>query len=468
MAIVLVGDDPLGFGHWVEKGVGTFEEGGLSPRRLNCWILEYLTPLSHKRRFAIMENENGDPHPDAQNLDTSSDDDFRRRLAEYNIYDPAVQEVDLGPWFNRVREECPIARGVLPAPYWIVSRYEDVHYVLQHPELFSSKQLLYPWTIEENSIAFNMDPPEQAPYHRIMAQVLSAGKVRQMEPIIRRHAQERLAVVADKGSCEFVSEFATPMVIGALLECCGLSSDRLADVLAWMSDFFTKGRGQADPSLAAEYPEKQGQAEAYIAEIIEQRKGGTDTDPITEMTKATVDGRPANDEELLRMATFMVLAGVDTTATMTSNIVAWLAEHPDRQHELRSRPDVIVSAIEEFLRYEHMLSNGRVVTQDTELRGFQLRAGDRLMMLLPATGRDPRVFDCPEEIRFDRSPNPHLGFGSGVHRCIGIHLARAEMRIALEEWHREVRSYRVDPAGEIRRRRGAIAGVWNLPLLFET
>jgi cytochrome P450 len=410
----------------------------------------------------------GHSHPAAVNLDSSSEAEFRQRVAEYNIYDPAVQEVDLGPWFNRVREECPVARGEVPAPYWIVSRYEDVHYILQHPNLFSSKELLYPWTIEESSIAFNMDPPEQAPYHRIMAQVLSAGKVREMEPIIRKHARDRLAAVAENGSCEFVSEFATPMVVGALLECCGLSSERLAEVIAWMSDFFTKGRGQADQSLAAEYPEKQSQAETYIAELIEQRKGGSGTDPISEMTRATVDGRPATDDELLRMATFMVLAGVDTTATMTSNIIAWLAQHPDRQAELRSRPDLIVPAIEEFMRYEHMLSNGRVVTQDTVLRGVEMKAGDHVMMLLPATGRDPRVFENPEEIRFDRSPNPHLGFGSGVHRCIGIHLARAEMKIALEEWHAGLSSYRIDPGDRIRRRRGAIAGVWHIPLLLET
>jgi cytochrome P450 len=120
------------------------------------------------------------------------------------------------------------------------------------------------------------------------------------------------------------------------------------------------------------------------------------------------------------------------------------------------------------MRYEHMLSNGRVVTQDTVLRGVEMKAGDRLMMLLPATGRDPRAFDDPEAIRFDRSPNPHLGFGWGVHRCIGIHLARAEMRVALEEWHARIPDYRVEAGDTIRRRRGAIAGVWHLPLAIGT
>ncbi len=115
----------------------------------------------------------GEVDPRATNLDDAPDDEFLQRLTEYDIYAPAVQEADLGPFFNRVREECPVARGERPAPYWIVSRYEDVRYVLSHPELFSSKQILYPFSIEEDSIAFNMDPPEQAPYHRIMAQALS-------------------------------------------------------------------------------------------------------------------------------------------------------------------------------------------------------------------------------------------------------------------------------------------------------
>jgi cytochrome P450 len=409
-----------------------------------------------------------DVHPAAENLDTSPEEEFRRRVSEYNTFAPEVQNADLGPFMNRMREECPVAKGEVPVPFWMVSRYEDVHYVLHHPELFSSKQTMYPFGVEETSIAFNMDPPEQTPYHRIMAQVLSMAKVTQMESVIREHARARLADVKAKGSCEFVSDFATPMVVGALLECCGLSSDRLAETFVWMSRFFTSGLGQDDPALMSEYAEKNGEAEGYIAEIIEQRKGGSGTDPISEMTRATIDGRPVSDDELLRMATFMVLSGVDTTATMTSNIVAWLAEHPDRQLELKTRPELIGSAVEEFMRYEHMLSNGRLVTQDTTLRGVEMKKGDHVMLLFPATGRDPRVFDCPEEIRFDRSPNPHLGFGSGVHRCIGQHLARAEMRIALEEWHAGLDGYEVDPSDEIKRRRGPIAGVWHLPLLLRT
>jgi cytochrome P450 len=407
-------------------------------------------------------------HPDATNIDTTPEEEFLARVRDYNIYAPEVQDVDLGPFFNRIREQCPVARGELPAPYWIVSRYEDVRYVFSHPELFSSRQILYPFTLEEGTIAFNMDPPEQAPFHRVMAQVLSLAKVEAMEPVIRRHARARVDAVLEQGRCEFVSDFATPMVIGALLECCGLSSDRLAASFAWMSNFFTKGRGQADPSLAAEYEERQAEADGYIWEIIQARKGGDGDDPISEMTRAMIDGRPVNDDELLRMASFTVLAGVDTTATMTSNIVAWLAQHPEPRRELVDSPELIASAVEEFMRYEHMLSNGRVVTQDTVLRGVEMKAGDRLMMLLPATGRDPRAFDDPEAIRFDRSPNPHLGFGWGVHRCIGIHLARAEMRVALEEWHARIPDYRVEAGDTIRRRRGAIAGVWHLPLAIGT
>jgi cytochrome P450 len=287
-----------------------------------------------------------------------------------------------------------------------------------------------------------------------------------MEPVIRRHARNRVDEVLARGRCEFVSDFATPMVLGALLECCGLSSERLAATFVWMSDYFTKGRGQADPTLAEQYGERQAEANRYIWEIIESRKGGDGDDPISEMTRATVDGRPVTDDELLRMATFTVLAGVDTTATMTSNIVAWLAEHPGRRRELVDAPELMASAVEEFMRYEHMLSNGRVVTEDTVLHGVEMKTGDHLMMLLPATGRDPRMFDEPEEVRFDRSPNAHLGFGWGVHRCIGIHLARAEMRIALEEWHASIPDYGIDPDDKVRRRRGAIAGVWHLPLVI--
>lgn len=407
-----------------------------------------------------------DVHPAAENLDDSPEDVFLERVRTYNTFAPEVQNVDLGPFMNRVREECPVARGEDPIDFWMVSRYEDVNYILHHPEIFSSKRTMYPFGVEEVSIAFNDDPPLQTGYHRVMALGLSAPQVLRMEPTIREHAKARLAEVKAKGSCEFVGEFATPMVLGALLECCGLESDRLSKVIAWMSRFFTTGLGQDDPSLWEEYSSRTAEAEGYIAEIIEHRKGGDGIDPISQMTRAKIDRRPVTDEELVRMATFLVTAGVDTTATMTSNIVAWLAQHPDRQQELRDKPELLPTAVEEFMRYEHMLSNGRVVTQDTEIRGVEMKAGDYVMLLLPATGRDPRVFECPEEIRFDRAPNPHLGFGAGVHRCIGMHLARAEIRIALEELNAGVASYLIDPADEVKRRRGPIAGVWHLPLVF--
>lgn len=407
-----------------------------------------------------------DVHPAAENLDDSPEEEFLERVRLYNTFAPEVQDADLGPFFNRVREECPVAKGEDPIPYWIVSRYEDVNNILHHPEIFSSKRTMYPFGVEEVSIAFNDDPPLQTGYHRVMALGLSAPQVVRMEPTIRKHVQARLDEVKAKGSCEFVSEFATPFVLGALLECCGLESDRLSEVIAWMSRFFTTGLGQDDPSLWEDYAAKTGEAEGYIAEIIAARKGGDGTDPISQMTRASIDGRPVTDEELVRMATFMVTAGVDTTATMTSNMIAWLAQHPDRQQELRDDPALCATAVEEFMRYEHMLSNGRVVTEDTTVNGVEMKAGDYVMLLFPATGRDPRVFECPEEIRFDRSPNPHLGFGAGVHRCIGMHLARAEMRIALEEWHAGIDHYAIAPEDQVKRRRGPIAGVWHLPLVF--
>jgi cytochrome P450 len=408
----------------------------------------------------------GDVHPSATNLDQCPAEEFRQRVLHYDILDPEDQEKDFFPFFNRLREEFPIARAEGPRPYWLVSRYEDVRYVLSRPDLFSSRRNLYPFMADEDTIAFNMDPPEQMAYHRALALALSREKVETMVPVIRRHARENVDAVLERGRCELMSEFATPMMLNALLECCGLSSERLSETFNWVSEFFTKGRGANDPEVWAEYGRRRQQAEDYIAEIIEQRKGANGTDPLSELSRSDISGRPVTDDELRQMASFTVLAGVDTTATTTCNIMAWLAEHPDRRAELVARPELIPSAVEEFMRYESINSNGRIVTEDTELHGVELKAGDAVMMVFPATGRDPRVFDEPEELQFDRSPNPHLGFGWGIHRCVGINLARAEVRVALEEWHARIPEYHVDPDDRIRRRRGHIAGVWHLPVVI--
>jgi cytochrome P450 len=177
-----------------------------------------------------------------------------------------------------------------------------------------------------------------------------------------------------------------------------------------------------------------------------------------------VGGQPVTDHDLGKLANMIVAGSVDTTVTTMSNVIAWLAEHPTDRTLLLDDPNLIPGAVEEVLRYEHLLLNGRLVVSDVEIDGHQLKAGDRVMLLLPATGRDPEVFDRPDEMDFRRSPNPHLGFGQGPHLCIGIHFARSVLRIAITRWLAAFPTFALDDGAHPVRKRGYVTGVRQLRL----
>jgi cytochrome P450 len=187
-------------------------------------------------------------------------------------------------------------------------------------------------------------------------------------------------------------------------------------------------------------------------------------DVLTQLSQARIDDRPLTDEEIGKLANMVVAGSIDTSVTMLSTTLGWLAEHPAYRRKALSDTSLFAGAVDEMLRVRPPTFNGRLVVQDVELGGQQLRAGDRVMMLFQATGFDPDVFEAPEEVRFDRAPNPHLGFGLGAHLCVGMHMARSLIRIALEEWHRAFPDYAVEHGSPPVYRTGYVSGVAELHL----
>jgi cytochrome P450 len=159
--------------------------------------------------------------------------------------------------------------------------------------------------------------------------------------------------------------------------------------------------------------------------------------------------------------------GFDTTAIALTSAMHWLATHPENADTLRTKPETLERAIEEFVRFSSPGSYlRRTVTQDVELGGCPLHAGDRVMMAFAAANRDPAKFACPDQVKLDRFPNAHVGFGAGVHRCIGSFVAKLEMKIALEELLDRYPFFRVDPQGEVRWECGENLGISSLPLIL--
>ena len=207
-------------------------------------------------------------------------------------------------------------------------------------------------------------------------------------------------------------------------------------------------------------------ASAIFREVITERRasGAIGDDVVSELVRARVGARPLTDDELVNILSLLTAASLDTTASALANMVAWLCENPAARDLLVNEPDRLPAAIEELLRWDQMTLNGRLVRQEVTLHGVTLRPGDRVMMLNAAAGRDPRVFDDPELVDFEREGNRHLAFGAGPHRCLGVHLARTALRIALEEWHRAAPRYSLRPGSQPTRRLKQLRAVIALPL----
>jgi hypothetical protein len=208
----------------------------------------------------------------------------------------------------------------------------------------------------------------------------------------------------------------------------------------------------------------------YVERSLLNRKASVtsaDEDMMSGILLGSVSGRALTLEEQVSMVRQILIGGFDSTAIALATAIWWLAEHPQDAQRLREDPSLIDTASEEVVRFASPASYlRRTVTQDTELGGTQLHEGDWIVLAFAAANRDPTVFESPETLRLDRTPNNHAGFGFGVHRCIGSFVAKLELRVALTEFLNRYSEFRVDPSKPIRFSSGLNQGIIALPLIL--
>jgi cytochrome P450 len=189
----------------------------------------------------------------------------------------------------------------------------------------------------------------------------------------------------------------------------------------------------------------------YFEKLVEQRRNRPQNDMITRFVEHEIDGDRLTTEDILDIAFLFVIAGLDTVSDSLTCFYAFLAQHPDHRRQIAEDPGIIPNAVEELLRWESPVPQGvpRVATRDVELpNGFLVKEGTAVLVSYGAANVTEETVDDPFEVRFDRDRNVHIAFGGGVHRCLGSHLARRELRIALREWHRRIPEYTIKPGHE--------------------
>jgi cytochrome P450 len=392
--------------------------------------------------------------------------DLDARIRRFDPYDAAYCGADALEFFDEVREAYRVAPCDTAGGFSILTRYEDALYVLQHPDLFSSVAPTYPFDpdIHPVLIPFTLDPPEHTKYRHILTAAFSPARMATLEADVRARAGALARDIAAAGSCDFVADFADPIPSHTFLRMFGLPAEELTP-LYWATVEMI--RLPKTPENVAEEIRRSGQMAEFFRRTAAERMADPGDDVLSDLVTKEVDGRPLTEDELTNIAALLTVSSLDTTSSSLGLMALRLATNPGHRDALVADPSLIPSAIEEMLRYEPIVYNGRVVRQDVEVGGVHFKAGDRIMVSFQAINRDPRAFDAPNDLELDREPNRHLSFGAGPHRCIGIHLARMSLRVALEEWHRVIPRYSLAPGTTPKYNLGVVRGLESLPLVIE-
>ena len=346
---------------------------------------------------------------------------------------------------------------------WVVTRADDIRFVFQHPELFSSSgQVSFSALIDEawDLIPLELDPPRHTRYRSLLNPLFSPKEVTRLDSAVRAAADELIRRFEEADEVEFVGAFAQPFPVSVFLELMGLPIEEMPQFLAWeyglLKSFSLDDRKAAARGIVQ-----------YLRQRIAERRGGVGGDLITWAANSTIEGQPMSDDEILGICFLLYIAGLDTVASSLGFHFHYLATHPDLQARLRADRSLIPGAVEEFLRLYSIVIAHRRVTEDTELAGARLKAGDWLSVPTFNASRDPAEFERPNEFVLDRANNRHVAFAYGPHRCIGSHLARREFVVAMNEIFDRLPPFRLKNGAPFRTVGGAVFGVEELHLVFD-
>jgi cytochrome P450 len=328
-------------------------------------------------------------------------------------------------------------------------------HVLRHHELFSSVGGIDLGNIRP-LIPLNVDPPQHSKYRKILDPLFAPKQMDAQEADITERVNHFIDAFIDRGECNFTEEFAELLPSSVFLGLMGLPWDEL-DTFLHLRDGILRP-DKIDPNAMFHADARQAVNRAtgleiyeYFDKVCDARAQQPTGDILSHLVTVDIDGDKLTREEILDICFLFLIAGLDTVSDSLTCFYAFLANHPEHRRQLSDNPALIPNAVEELLRWESPVPSGvpRIATQDTELpNGVSVAAGTAVMVNYGAANIDPAEFSDPFDVRFDRETNRHIAFGAGVHRCLGSHLARRELRIALREWHRRIPDYSIKPGHE--------------------
>ncbi|MET8386036.1 cytochrome P450 [Streptosporangium canum] len=366
--------------------------------------------------------------------------------------------------YGILRDAGPIVR--LKNGGFAVTSREAADHVLRNPEIFSSKQAFDTLGSPVRLLPIAFDPPDHTRYRRMLQPFFTPRTAALLEQSSRDQVGRLMDLIIDRGSCDVVADLARLFPPEVFLTLFGLPLDDRDRLLVWKDAIiaFADLSGSAEPP--PQVMESAVQLFEYISAHLAECRQGRGSGLLAELFAGTGDDS-LNDEEALGLCFLFILAGIDSVTSALSLMFAKLAVEPELRRQIVEDPSIISEVIEEMLRVDPANSVvPRVATRDVELHGHLIPAGSNVGVALGAANRDPVELDNPDTFDFRRKYN-HLTFGGGPHRCVGVHLARMELKVVLEEWHRRIPDYELAPGArpQVNWPSGVI-GISSVPVVF--
>jgi cytochrome P450 len=391
-------------------------------------------------------------------------------LTDFELAQAAIFDMsDLANPWPKYRELLDAGGVMCPMPGSVIAgSRRAVDDVLGNAKVFSAEGLV--WLGNERPlIPLSVDPPIHIKYRKILDPLFAPRRMDAMEEDITVRVNRFIDAFADRGECHFTDEFAVPFPSAVFLGLMGLPWEELDTFLRLKNGILRPGGGSTDLEERQGIQKETGQEiYAYFNAILDERERDPKDDILTHFITSEIDGDKLTREDILDICFLFLIAGLDTVTDSLTCFYAYLGRNPDARHALAGDPSLVPSAVEELLRWETPVPTVfRQAKEDTEVAGCPVKAGDFVSVLLGPANIDPSEFEGANDVRLERDVNRHLSFGGGVHRCLGSHLARRELRIALREWHRRIPEYEVKPGIELHYPPG-LREVENLELVWKT
>lgn len=372
------------------------------------------------------------------------------------------------PIMDDLRERCPIAHSDRYGGLWAPMTHEAVSAIANDTEHFTSRSVVInngrPGD-EAPPAPIGVAPPitSDPPFHEIARRLLlpafAPRPINALEDFTRELCNRLLDEIGDDEFVDGSVQYAEHIPVGLIAKMCGLPPE---DGDLFRS--FVKTVLEAVDLPVEERIEAFAPIEEYIGDVIVQRRATPGDDLITYLVETEIAGEKLSDRHVFGTVLLLIVAGIDTTWSAIGSSIWHLAQNPEDLARLVAHPELVPSAVEEFLRAYAPVSMARLVKEDFEFQGCPMKKDDWIFLSFPAANRDPEAFDNADEVLIDREINRHSAFGLGIHRCLGSNLARMELQIALEEWIKRYPKFELDPSKRTTFSQGQVRGPRNLPL----